>query len=188
MVVVRPRTPAIWGSYADIVTSRPARQRIVRICESARDSRSLRIDVLAALRPVVDFDAYVWMLTDPETCVGALPLADVPSALLPELPRLIGLKYLTAVNRWTGLSTKAVRLTDPARRSVRLLEFPRPVAGRWHLRRYGTDLPGQLRPSRDRRVAPMPGGDLQQLDHADAQAGSGGAAVVPGSGGRKPDP
>src|SRR3954453_1158057 len=115
MGVVRPRTPAIWGSYADIVTSRPARQRIVRICESARDSRSLRIDVLAALRPVVDFDAYVWMLTHPETCVGALPLADVPSALLPELPRLIGLKYLTAVNRWTGLSTTAVRLTDPAR-------------------------------------------------------------------------
>jgi DNA-binding CsgD family transcriptional regulator len=91
-----------------------AQQRIARICEAARDSRALRIEVLAELRRVVGFDAYVWMLTDPETSVGVAPLADIPPALLVELPRLIGLKYLTAVNRWTGLSTRAGRLTDPA--------------------------------------------------------------------------
>jgi DNA-binding NarL/FixJ family response regulator len=100
--------------YADIVTYQRAQQRILRICEAARDSRALRVEVLAELRRVVAFDAYVWMLTDPETSVGAVPLADIPSALLAELPRLIGLKYLTAVNRWTGLSAKAGRLIDPA--------------------------------------------------------------------------
>ena len=50
---------------------------------------------------VVGFDAYVWLLTDPETSVGSAPLAD--ALCLPELPRLIRLKYLTPVNRWTGL-------------------------------------------------------------------------------------
>ena len=39
--------------------------------------------------------------TDPETSVGASPLADVPPPLMAQLPRLIGLKYLTQVNRWT---------------------------------------------------------------------------------------
>ena len=37
---------------------------------------------------MVKFDAYAWLLTDPETEVGSAPLADVPC--LPELPRLIG--------------------------------------------------------------------------------------------------
>jgi DNA-binding CsgD family transcriptional regulator len=97
------------------VTYRQAQQRIVRICEAARDSQSLRIDVLAELRKAVPFDAYVWMLTDPQSSVGAAPLAEIPPALLPELPRLIALKYLTPVNRWTGLSSNAGRLTDPAR-------------------------------------------------------------------------
>src|SRR6266702_2747305 len=63
--------------------------------------RTLRLEVLAALRRVIGFDAYVWLVTDPETSVGSAPLADVPC--LPELPRLIGLKYLTAVNRWTSM-------------------------------------------------------------------------------------
>jgi DNA-binding CsgD family transcriptional regulator len=94
------------------VTYQQAQQRIIRICEAARDSRALRIQVLAELRRVVDFDAYVWMLTDPETSVGVAPLADVPPAVMAELPRLIGLRYLTTVNRWTGLSAKAGRLTD----------------------------------------------------------------------------
>jgi hypothetical protein len=52
--------------------------------------------VLAVLRLAIGFDAYVWLLTDPETLVGSAPLADVPC--LPELPRLIRLKYLTTVN------------------------------------------------------------------------------------------
>jgi hypothetical protein len=68
------------------VTYRPAQQRIIRICETAQDARSLRIQVLAELHRVVDFDAYVWMLTDPETSVGALPLADVPPRCWPNCP------------------------------------------------------------------------------------------------------
>ena len=67
----------------------------------ATDSRKLRLDVLARIGRVVVFDAYAWLLTDPETSVGAAPLADVPC--LPELHRAIRLKYLTAQNRWTGL-------------------------------------------------------------------------------------
>jgi hypothetical protein len=39
-------------------------------------------------------------------------VADVPC--LPELPQLIRLKYLTAVNRWTGLPCGAVSLAGPA--------------------------------------------------------------------------
>ncbi len=61
----------------------------------------LRRQVLAILREVIDFDAYVWLLTDPVTTVGAAPLADVPC--LPELPALIKAKYATPVNRWTAL-------------------------------------------------------------------------------------
>jgi len=41
-------------------------------------------------------------MTDPRTVVGVAPLADVPC--LHELPRLIRLKYLTEVNRWTSLA------------------------------------------------------------------------------------
>lgn len=55
------------------------------------------------------FDAYSWLLTDPETEVGSAPLADVPC--LPELPRLIRLKYLTAVNRWTHLESAVALLS-----------------------------------------------------------------------------
>jgi DNA-binding CsgD family transcriptional regulator len=75
---------------------------MIRICDRMADTRSLRIAVLAEIRRVVGFDAYAWLLTDPESSVGASPLADVPC--LPELPRLIRLKYLTDVNRWTRMS------------------------------------------------------------------------------------
>lgn len=59
---------------------------------------------------MVGFEAYVWLMTDPCTAVGSSPLADVPC--LPELPTAIRLKYLTEVNRWTGLhaSGRAVGL------------------------------------------------------------------------------
>jgi hypothetical protein len=69
------------------VTFAAARQRVDRVCRSAVDSRELRQGVLAELGRVVPFDAYVWLLTDPETAVGAAPLADLPPALLPEYPR-----------------------------------------------------------------------------------------------------
>lgn len=81
------------------------RDRIGRICGSAsgelRDERALRSVVLDELAGAIGFDAYVWLLTDPVTSVGCAPLADVPC--LPQLPTLIKLKYLTGVNRWTGL-------------------------------------------------------------------------------------
>jgi DNA-binding CsgD family transcriptional regulator len=72
----------------------------------------LRRQVLGILREVVGFDAYVWLLTDPVTTVGAAPLADVPC--LPELPALIKAKYATPVNRWTALQGTPVALLDAA--------------------------------------------------------------------------
>ena len=62
--------------------------------------------LLTEIRRVVPFDAYAWLVTDPETAVGSAPLADVPC--LHELPRLIRLKYLTTVNRWTTLDPVAL--------------------------------------------------------------------------------
>jgi hypothetical protein len=56
----------------------------VRICGSAGDARTLRLQLVAEIRQVVGFEAYAWLLTDPETSVGSSPLADVPC--LPELP------------------------------------------------------------------------------------------------------
>ena len=80
-----------------------SRAQVDRICGAPVDARTLRLRLLDVLRGAVPFDAYVWMLTDPGTSVGVAPLADVPC--LDQLPRLIGLKYRTAVNRWTSLST-----------------------------------------------------------------------------------
>jgi hypothetical protein len=68
----------------------------------------LRLEALDAIRRAASFDAYAWLLTDPETSVGSSPLADVPC--LPQLPQLIRLKYATAVNRWTRLPSGAASL------------------------------------------------------------------------------
>jgi DNA-binding CsgD family transcriptional regulator len=76
--------------------------RIEASCQVADNARVLREEILLTLRAVIPFDAYVWVLTDPETWVGADPLADA-SDLITQLPRLIRLKYLTAVNRWTTM-------------------------------------------------------------------------------------
>ena len=61
---------------------------MARLRAAGGDARTLRLDLLAEIRRVVAFDAYAWLLTDPETSVGSAPLADVPC--LPELPRLSG--------------------------------------------------------------------------------------------------
>jgi len=82
-----------------------AGEAILRICRGEADARTLRLEVLDAVRRAVGFDAYAWLLTDPETSVGSSPLADVPC--LPQLPQLIRLKYLTTVNRWTSLPAAA---------------------------------------------------------------------------------
>lgn len=89
----------------------PTLDRIERICDRRLDERDLRAALLAEIRSVVPFDAYAWVLTDPETCVGSAPLAEVPS--LADLPTLVRLKYLTATNRWTSLpSGAAVTLVE----------------------------------------------------------------------------
>lgn len=81
---------------------------VERLCASHDDARQLRLALLDELRRLVGFDAYAWLLTDPSTEVGTAPIADVPC--LPELPRLIRLKYATAINRWTHQSEPVARL------------------------------------------------------------------------------
>jgi DNA-binding CsgD family transcriptional regulator len=87
---------------------RRAAEGIHRVGADCSDGRVLRELLLREIARHVDFQAYAWVLTDPETEVGADPLADVPT--LPELPRLIRLKYSTEVNRWTGLTASVACL------------------------------------------------------------------------------
>lgn len=87
-------------------------ERVERICAVETDARQLRLRLLAQLRRAVGFDAYAWVLTDPDTQVGCGPLADVPC--LPELPQLIRLRYLTTLNRWTNLADPPVALLSQA--------------------------------------------------------------------------
>jgi len=61
---------------------------------------------------VVPFDWFVWLLTDPETEVGSAPMAEIPTVR--DLPRLIRAKYLTLVNRWTGLDPAVATLQAAA--------------------------------------------------------------------------
>jgi DNA-binding NarL/FixJ family response regulator len=97
-------------SVTEITGQSRAIERIFRVCRTTTaDALSLRLAVLNEIRRVVKFDAYAWLLTDPETEVGSAPLADVPC--LPELPRLIRLKYLTPVNRWTRLDVPVALLS-----------------------------------------------------------------------------
>ena len=65
------------------------------------DDRALRAQLLQLVQRFVPFDSYAFVLTDPVTTVGSSPLAEIPD--LTTLPDLVRLKYLTPVNRWTGL-------------------------------------------------------------------------------------
>jgi len=89
-------------------------RRVDRICADGLDALALRLQLVEELRRAVGFDAYAWPLTDPETTVGSAPVADVPGSLLPQLPRLIRLKYLSTVNRWTSLGRSPVALLQEA--------------------------------------------------------------------------
>lgn len=80
-------------------------ERIEEVCRQQLGSTPLRRRVLDALSEAMDFSAYVWLLTDPVSTVGAAPLADVPCRS--ELAALIKWKYATPVNRWTTLLTRA---------------------------------------------------------------------------------
>jgi DNA-binding CsgD family transcriptional regulator len=76
---------------------------VEHIAVAGADDRGLRSQVLDVIQRYVSFDVYAFLLTDPATTVGCSPLAEVPN--LAALPHLIRLKYLTSVNRWTGLPT-----------------------------------------------------------------------------------
>lgn len=93
--------------------------RIEHVGREGADGRILRRLLLREIARHVDFDAYVWVLTDPVTEVGSDPLANVPSTL--ELPRLIRLKYSTVLNRWTSLIVPPVACLHAATKG-RLVE------------------------------------------------------------------
>ncbi len=107
-----------------------SRASIVRICGSATDARELRLLLVDEICRAVPFDAYAWLLTDPETAVGSSPLAAVPC--LPELPNLIRLKYLTDLNRWTALAGPVALLGKTSGG-----ELSRSLVWRELLHRYG---------------------------------------------------
>lgn len=110
-----------------------SRARIDRLCAEESDARAWRAQVLEAVRGAVLFDSYAWVLTDPVTAVGSDPLAAVPE--LSELPRLVRLKYLTPVNRWTALAAEG----RTARSLVEATsgDLTRSLAWREALRRHG---------------------------------------------------
>lgn len=85
-----------------------AAEQIERIRGDGLSSRALRRALLEEIGGQVSFDAYAWLLTDPETEVGCDPVADVPC--MPQLPKLIRLKYATKTNRWTSMSRPVARL------------------------------------------------------------------------------
>jgi DNA-binding CsgD family transcriptional regulator len=90
-------------AYAGGMATRAATtaRRVAELCRRCGGSRELRAAVLAEVRPAIAFDAYAFLLTDPETRVGTAPLADVPD--LAKLPELIRLRYTSAISRWTAL-------------------------------------------------------------------------------------
>lgn len=85
-----------------------AAERIGRLRGDGLTSRTLRRALLEEISGNVGFDAYAWLLTDPETEVGCDPVADVPC--MPQLPKLIRLKYATKKNRWTLMGRPVARL------------------------------------------------------------------------------
>ena len=97
----------MWGClrrYAGAVTGRVRAARLTAAVEHIHvtgDDRALRGRLLEVIKDFVPFDAYAFLVTDPLTSVGCSPVAEVPD--LRALPDLIRLKYLTPVNRWTGL-------------------------------------------------------------------------------------
>jgi DNA-binding CsgD family transcriptional regulator len=100
------------------------RDAVVRHCHAGLGGRALRIAVIEELRRAVEFDGYVWVLTDPVSCVGVDPLADVPGVA--DLARTVRLKYATPLNRWTTLEGVA-GLGDRAQSSQLWREVQQPL-------------------------------------------------------------
>ena len=66
---------------------------------SIADDREMRRAVVDRVRLAVPFDAFAWLLTDPQTTVGTAPLAEVPCQ--DRLPHLVALRY-TSGQRWSA--------------------------------------------------------------------------------------
>ena len=92
-VLARPGRP-----YADRVSRDTFLVGVRRSLARVDDDRTLRRVVLEEVRRTVHFDAFAWLLTDPDTTVGTAPLAEVPC--LDQLSRLVALRY-TSGCRWT---------------------------------------------------------------------------------------
>jgi DNA-binding NarL/FixJ family response regulator len=147
-----------------------AREDIAQICCSGADARTLRLAALAAIRRAIGFDAYVWLITDPETSVGSSPLADVPC--LPELPQAIRLKYLTVINRWTGLPRGAVSLSGATGGELSQSLMWRELLCRYQVTDIASSVYrdrfgcwGFLDLWRTHRSLPFPAADIEFLDH-----------------------
>jgi DNA-binding CsgD family transcriptional regulator len=96
--VAKPRSSDAWV------------RKVEQISRQAVDDRTLRTLLLDAVRRDVGFDAYAWVMTDPDSAVGTSPLAEIPD--MTRLPQLVRAKYLTDVNRWTRLEDRFVSLHD----------------------------------------------------------------------------
>lgn len=92
------------------LSSERVAERIERVSRDCSDGRTLRRALLSEISRHVSFDAFAWLLCDPETEVGCDPVAEVPC--IPELPKLIRLKYATDTNRWTRMRAPVARLLD----------------------------------------------------------------------------
>lgn len=82
------------------------------------DDRALRRAVVEHVRRTVHFEAFAWLLTDPDTTVGTAPLAEVPC--LDQLARLVTLRY-TSGRRWTDADPGV--LQRPVRPGSALAQF-----------------------------------------------------------------
>ncbi len=121
----RSRVARTLDSVTSTWAHRRAHAQIEDLARQSLDSVALRGALLGVLAEALEFDGYVWVLTDPVTSVGAAPLADVPGLPLTKLALLIRAKYATTENRWTvllrgpspvGLLSTASE-SDPERRS-----------------------------------------------------------------------
>lgn len=117
------RHPGSWGflgpfagpRVGDVGTSEDLVRRVEQACREQLTAKALRERVLDLLRPVIDFDAHVFTLTDPVTMVATAPHADVPMLPWARLPETIRWRYLTEVNR---VDTLAGRPASSLRRAT----------------------------------------------------------------------
>jgi DNA-binding CsgD family transcriptional regulator len=70
----------------------------------------LRLDLLDAIRRVVGFDAYAWLVTDPETSVGCAPLAPEDRDIAVSIKETSPTERLALFGRAFGLSARESEL------------------------------------------------------------------------------